>query len=81
MMSKLFNSKLGGPLGNKFTTMIGCVGTSGTRMMTVSMPSKLVYRSGACGVHRGVVHTSIALDVRLPGLSFLFPRGRSVMNR
>lgn len=81
MISKLFNSKLGGPLDNNFTTMIGCVGTSPTAMITVSVPSKLVKRRGAFGMGTGVVHTRLALDLRLPGLTFLFTRGSRFMNR
>lgn len=81
IVSKLFNSKLGGPLDKKFTTIIGCVGSSPTVMMTVSVPSKLVKRRGAFGIGGGVVHTSMAFDLRLPGLTFLFTRGARCMNR
>lgn len=81
IVSNLFNSKLGGPLDKKFTTMIGCVGSSPTAMTSVSVPSKLVKRRGAFGIQTGVVQTSIAFDLRLPGLTFLFTRGTRFVKR
>lgn len=80
IISNLFNDKLGGPLTNKFTTVIGCVGRDTTGVIDVSLPSNLVDRSGSCGVDTGVVHTSLALALRRGGLSVVVTSGRRCLN-
>lgn len=81
MISKLFNSKLGRPLSNKFTSLIDCVGRSPTRIIDVSVPSKLVARDGQPRSGPTMIETGIALALRAGGLTVFFTSYRRCLNR